>query len=1043
MSKDINKKEFDIKNTNPNIYIKNIEGADIMKHLYTNSILYSKRTGTLPMSLQLLHLTTLDGFTIGCDRHNQKITDDVINVKFSKKYKSANLKYADAKKKLKKEKKTLEVNRELIKTKKTEKEKKYIIKKIDDGEKLITYYTNKIAELEPIIKEHRNTDLIESNLKKIEELKFRPNAQELQKPKSKSKEYFENRIIELQKVIDIELNKPLLPVEHQEQSCDTMRTWLYNNGFTITSIDKETGEVLSQVKYVEFQRSASKSRQSKVLYIKESLYNDMNEWCNMGLDFNRHDKKGFNIIKTNTETKEIIYQKHYEKAKFIKPKYILLPYNTIKKSKVSNKIVTTFKPFDLCAKLAYEALTGSAIEDTIVINPNNILLVDDITDFYKWDINLIQKNKDTSLLESVFVKDYICSSSLFDGESLIDTSIMGTNEDGTQHSFILLRSHYTKTASFNTNIQLFLQDHCPKDIEYDDWIITNKFCSIYAKDVRMIMCPTSLKILKYCDYFEMTEKEMFDYWKSKVEEDENIWGCCKHDKKSKCCDNENEIIQKSSYQMVGCLNFSETDVKELAQYELQYITKLKNNDIEYLKYLTKTSNKINANSMLVALAEHNPNIIHTEFFSDYRSKDIYKYIKQCKRGKLRNLGDYATLFGNGIEFLYHAIGQYDKATFVSPLVGNEVYTTLHDVDREYVAFRNPTTSPSNALVVTNKYVADIDKYFNLKNQVVCLNSVNNPCLETLSSADFDSDSAVIFDHPTWLKKAKETVNLYKPCINKVDGDKTFYTNNNTNKAIIDNRLAASQLYIQNCINNGALAMSYYWNAINNNEDAKKIESLLKKIDCATILSCVCIDLAKKMYSIDVSNEISRLVEDLPKEKPKHKYNIAKKQANINKDNLVFLDCPMDYLDKLLTNGISRAKEQVSRISVNSKDDSKNIDSYVLKKEAKSSRVIRVKREKILDSVKIMSEKMGGIYDYYASIKSLSEDDVADRFLELDNESKICKADIKKYKITNDVMTNVIHFTLKENALTDYKMNVLAKLYEYHEELFLKSFKKGK
>lgn len=248
-------------------------------------------------------------------------------------------------------------------------------------------------------------------------------------------------------------------------SCADLRKKLDTEGFNVNTVDYETGEILCTTRYVAFQRSSAKSRTGQCLYINESKRDSMVKWSRMGLNF---DNGWYG---------------------------------------------------DYAGLLAYESLTGSALEDTITINPDNILMVDDLDCWFTWDCNVVRSKittdpktkKETKLLDSFFEKDYKIKNSLFDGQSCLDTSVFKDNV-----GFYLLRNFFTKTAAFHTNLQSFLRDHCPEGQDYDTWMISNQYCDILAKDILMIMCPSSLKILKYSADFNMTDREMFTYWKDYV-----------------------------------------------------------------------------------------------------------------------------------------------------------------------------------------------------------------------------------------------------------------------------------------------------------------------------------------------------------------------------------------------------------------------------------------------------------------------------------------------------------------------------------------------
>jgi hypothetical protein len=213
-----------------------------------------------------------------------------------------------------------------------------------------------------------------------------------------------------------------------------LREYLYINGFTLRTVNEKTGEI-KEVEYVVYKRSSSKSRSGQCLFIKKSLHKEMINWSRMYLPF----QKDMDV--------------------------------------------------DYASLLAYESLVGSSLEDTIVINPNNMLIVDDVDSKFNQVCNVVRKGAE--FLESV-TENVTVSNSLFDGESLLDSKYYVEGQ-----AMMLLRNHMFKSAAFNTNIQQFLMDNCPEGIEYDEWQIENMFGEkMFAKDIDSIITPSSLKALE-------------------------------------------------------------------------------------------------------------------------------------------------------------------------------------------------------------------------------------------------------------------------------------------------------------------------------------------------------------------------------------------------------------------------------------------------------------------------------------------------------------------------------------------------------------------
>lgn len=747
-----------------------------------------------------------------------------------------------------------------------------------------------------------------------------------------------------------------------EVNVDSLREKLYTEGFVIKFTDRETKKT-KEVEYVVYKRSSSKSRTGQCLFIKKSLYNKMIKWSRMDLPF-----------KTNMKV-------------------------------------------DLAGLLAYESLVGSSLEATIEIDPNKILMVDDVDSKFKRKCNVVRKGE-SEFLDS-FKEETTVSNSLFDGESLLDSKYF---EDGI--SMKLLRNHMFKSAAFNTNIQLFLKDNKPDNIEYDDWSLSDMFGNkIKAKDVELICTPSSLKALKFSHVIG-EEKDMWDYWKGKVQEDGNVFGVCKHDKPSKLgTDEQGNVLQQTSYQMINCLPIVMDDVKDLTNTEVNYINRLKNDDDFFMEKVLDSAATINGNEMLYSLYIHNKKIINTELFRNFRKNFIRNHVNHCKKGKIKLNGDYCVLLGNPMEFLYHVIGvDINSDTYTPVLLDNEVHTEIFPFKGEYVGFRNPNTSPSNVLIVKNKEVKDIKTYFNLSDNIVCVNAIKFPIQDILSGCDYDSDTVLLFNDPKMLQLAKECFGEYDVCINHVEGQKKEYRLNKHDMYEIDNQLSTSQRNIGKVVNLGQFCMSVYWDLINKGVSGEKVAELLKKVDVMTILSGIAIDMAKKFYEISIEKEISNVSEnELLKDKVKKpKFWKYVSQSKTIRNRVQNYDCPMDFLITELED----LDKAVKRTDI-------PFEKFLVKRNEKKAN--RKQMMKVIDRVRLA--------DNLIKSENASYTDEDEKVITIEDVIKECIDTVKKLKIKEDTMYAIIKEACDIN--TDVLMKLLKVLYETQTETFINAYKISK
>lgn len=152
----------------------------------------------------------------------------------------------------------------------------------------------------------------------------------------------------------------------------------------------------------------------------------------------------------------------------------------------------------------------------------------------------------------------------------------------------------------------------------------------------------------------------------------------------------------------------------------------KNNDELFVEYIKDNANDMNTNEMFADLYDINHDLVNTKIFRNFRKNIISSYVTHIKNGKVRLSGDYCVMLGNPLEFLYHSIGLLDT---IDPkpiaLKSNEVYTKLFG-QKEITGFRNPHTSPSNVLLANNILAPEIDRYFNLSDNIVCVNAIGFP-----------------------------------------------------------------------------------------------------------------------------------------------------------------------------------------------------------------------------------------------------------------------------------------------------------------------------
>lgn len=215
------------------------------------------------------------------------------------------------------------------------------------------------------------------------------------------------------------------------------------------------GVTINGIHYVNFQRTSSKARTGNCLFIDEKYFAEMEKWQTLGIPF---------------------------REKFAKDEKI-----------------------DIVSTRSYESLTSSSIIGTLDIDPNSILLIDEVDGTHTMPCNVVTLDAATKRLQ-VTKQDYEKHIDLWDGQSLADESIFNTGKytdrDGEEHSykdkgFLLLRNHFFKSAIFNTKLQEYYHE---KFAGVDDPVIYDRFGNAFDPyKVRIVTTKNSVKILKFAD----------------------------------------------------------------------------------------------------------------------------------------------------------------------------------------------------------------------------------------------------------------------------------------------------------------------------------------------------------------------------------------------------------------------------------------------------------------------------------------------------------------------------------------------------------------
>ena len=544
---------------------------------------------------------------------------------------------------------------------------------------------------------------------------------------------------------------------------------------------------------------------------------------------------------------------------------------------------------DLAAYEGYISLPSSSIIDVLPISPENILLIDDYESVFKEDV-IETHNEDGQLVTSE--KTCEISNSIWDGQSLIDVSLMG---EYSKYGMVLLRNLMFKSCCFNCNIQQWFKDNGITNVSQLNGTTRAK----RIEDVKLITTPNSIKYLKF---------DTLDNWLDNLYPN---FGVVKHDKKTHFFGGR---LVQTHYQLINTLQMSKDEVREFLDESLDFAQKLRDNPAvvrHFIKYPNideldpMTVPMTDKNDIVYNLMCINDNFTQTKYYQEFLIDLLRSYYKNLKNGHVYVNGNYSTLLGNPIEMLQQSIGKFNGESQIG--VGN-IHNIRFGYDRILLGSRSPHVTMGNIWLATNKENKLIDCYFNLTDEIVCINSIGENVLQRLSGADFDSDTVLLTDNEYLIRAAKRNYHVFKTPTSFVSAKKVkrYYTPEE--QADLDIKTSVNK--IGEIINLSQELNSLLWDKMYHGYTYEDIKELYYDICQLDVMSGIEIDKAKKEFDIDNGRELDKirqkykdeLSDEYNKKKMPHFFSHISRQKgyyNPEKKNYCKYHTSMDYLQTIV------------------------------------------------------------------------------------------------------------------------------------------------
>ena len=667
-----------------------------------------------------------------------------------------------------------------------------------------------------------------------------------------------------------------------------LRKFFYDHGIIIKTLRRSSNQTTARDNevsntYVRYKRSAGSSREGNCLFILEPLKKQMMKWSSCGFD----------------------------------------------EKKVRDKVSWE----------SYVSLTLSNSRCEIKIPKEAILFIPDAESCFQKEVIKVSKNGSdlAASPENVTIKNKI-----WDGQALLDESVFAQHEYLRGKGMALLRNRFFKTCAFNTKIQAWFKDHGITDLSQ-----LHPLHYTFAKsisDIKLVVTDSSLKSIKI-KQSELSDSERKDPEKllEKEIEAKRIWleqledsfGVVKTEKPTRFFDGQ---MVQTSYQLINTLELNEPQLGELTSDAQDYLNKIMTDPL-YMRYYLQceakqgddleedeesydydeetddeeaeendfTFSTIRKN-VIFDLLSRNDDTSRTALYNDFRLQIRKAYLTKLKQGHLLVHGTNATLFGNGYEMLSALTDpSFDfSAPVAEALVGNEVRTRFFADGEDLLCARSPHITMGNLFIAKNK-ISNSDlfaSYFNLTNEIICVNSINECLMDRLNGCDFDSDSMLVTDNRIMLEAAKKNYRSFEVPFGEFEGkpvDNPIY--------LIDSDI--SDNCIGRIVNASQHLNSVFWDRKSHGTSDVGLYYDICKL---AVLSGMEIDKAKRNYDVSAFTELNRIQSQIKTPRPAFMKLVRKKEfsnKSVEDDQKFSENCntPMQLLQTVIKTGTQRKNRQ--------------------------------------------------------------------------------------------------------------------------------------
>ncbi|MGN0782972.1 MAG: hypothetical protein ACI4M0_01265, partial [Christensenellales bacterium] len=444
---------------------------------------------------------------------------------------------------------------------------------------------------------------------------------------------------------------------------------------------------------------------------------------------------------------------------------------------------------------------------------------------------------------------------------------------------------FFKSCAFRTKLQKWIKD---QKITLED--LKNRGFVTLASDVSQIVMVTTPNSLKYLKFAGRLSEKNIRKW---ADNSSNSFGVVKWDKSTKFF--HGDMVQ-SSYQLLNTLRLDKAQVEELLKPSFDYISLIRGNT-DFMRYHFSDAyvKESDGEERRVAdgLAERADVIFRllfscsffdcTALYANFRNDVVSGLKSNLRRGHILVDGTNATLFGNGPELLKYIAGE----EVTSELKKGQIRCQRFENKAKLLCARSPHITMGNLYCVENNLDGGIWDYFDLGNNIVCVNAIGENVQQRLNGCDYDSDTMLVTDDKLLVETAEKYKDFFKVPVCEIE------TAGKADQTLAELDHDTSENKIGEIVNLSQKLNSIIWNEIHHGAPVEKILEIYNDVCKLAVLSGLEIDKAKRTYdNINVGKELSLLRKKYNRPAPVFFKEIDEKQKE---NEYEFYDTAMDYI----------------------------------------------------------------------------------------------------------------------------------------------------